>query len=436
MTMTTSTTLLQKLSSLINETEIDRLARERGIIQRQRKINLTSLIWTLIIASGGSAQRTIAGLKGHYHQLTGDWIARSSIYDRLSLKLAQLLKDIVVDITKKRMDRSLKPRGHLSRFIRVLALDSSSTHLPDQLASKYPGTRTAAGMKLHCLFDIFGGHIHKVKQSSERVADLAAWRHLGPWLRGSLLLVDLGYYSYQFLSRVDRNGGAFLSRIKSNINPRIVKNNRPVRRGLAIDVVGLKLQYVLYNIKRKVLDVNVEVIVKRNKYNGKQSREKQIFRLIAIYDEEQRGYHGYLTNLPVDELAAEDVTETYGLRWQVEIFFKALRQQHSLDELPSSKKKVIDCLFWASILSSLVSHEGLELAREETPKDRCLPILRWSKYFALAVRDLVICLRAPRSKFSRELAERAWQLLLQLAPDPNLNRKKRAIKPEIVDQYA
>ena len=67
--MTTSTTLLQRLSSLINETEIDRLARERGIIQRQRKINLTSLIWTLIIASGGSAQRTIAGLKGHYHSM-------------------------------------------------------------------------------------------------------------------------------------------------------------------------------------------------------------------------------------------------------------------------------------------------------------------------------------------------------------------------------
>ena len=51
--MTTSTTLLQRLSSLINETEIDRLARERGIIQRQRKIKLTSLIWTLIIVVEG-----------------------------------------------------------------------------------------------------------------------------------------------------------------------------------------------------------------------------------------------------------------------------------------------------------------------------------------------------------------------------------------------
>ena len=116
MTMTTSTTLLQRLSSLINETEIDRLARERGIIQRQRKINLTSLIWTLIIASGGSAQRTIAGLKGHYHQLTGDWIARSSIYDRLSLKRAQLLKDIVVDITRREWV------AHLNRELTSVAL--------------------------------------------------------------------------------------------------------------------------------------------------------------------------------------------------------------------------------------------------------------------------------------------------------------------------
>ena len=66
MTMTTSTTLLQRLSSLINETEIDRLARERGIIQRQRKINLTSLIWTLVIASGGRKVKTQFSIKSIY----------------------------------------------------------------------------------------------------------------------------------------------------------------------------------------------------------------------------------------------------------------------------------------------------------------------------------------------------------------------------------
>jgi hypothetical protein len=39
---------------------------------------------------------------------------------------------------------------------------------------------------------------------------------------------------------------------------------------------------------------------------GHQSRAQRTFRLIAILNQETGAYHTYITNLPVDQLPAED----------------------------------------------------------------------------------------------------------------------------------
>ena len=54
-----------------------------------------------------------------------------------------------------------------------------------------------------------------------RADDRSPWQRLGPWVRGKLLLMDLGYFAYELFARIADNGGFFLSRLKGNANPLI-----------------------------------------------------------------------------------------------------------------------------------------------------------------------------------------------------------------------
>ena len=200
--------------------------------------------------------------------------------------------------------------------------------------------------------------------------------------------------------------------MKSNTNPKIVRNHRSKTRGNSIDVEGMKLKEALKKIKRDVLDVDVEVTFKRRIYKGKQKSVRRHFRVIAIYNAAEKRYHRYVTNLPVDKLSAEEMTSVYALRWQVEIFFKALRQHHSFGEFPSGSKEIVDCFFWASILSYLVSHECRESVSQEYPSYSSTPMIRWSQHFCSYFREFIRASLNPKVKYMRVVADSAYRLLL------------------------
>ena len=149
-------------------------------------------------------------------------------------------------------------------------------------------------MKDHCLFDILSGRLLKLKNTAGRVSNLNAWNHLGPWLKDSLLLIDLGDYSDQFFGRREPNGEKVLSKIKPSL-----------------------------------LDVPVEVNFKPRVYNGEPRRDQRGFGLIAVYNYDEGRYHCNMTNLPVDQFSAESMTRGYALRWQVEILFQTMPRDHS-----------------------------------------------------------------------------------------------------------
>jgi IS4 transposase len=78
-----------------------------------------------------------------------------------------------------------------------------------------------------------------------------------------------------------------------------------------------------------VLDVEVEVTDNRCAYRGKEKKDSERFRLVAVYNEDEDKYHLYITNLSTDLLQAEEVARLYGARWEVEILFKELKSKYA-----------------------------------------------------------------------------------------------------------
>ncbi len=238
------------------------------------------------------------------------------------------------------------------------------------------------------------------------------------------MLFDLGYYNFSLFDRIEANGGFFLSRAKSNFNPLIVAVHR-TWRGRAVEVVGHRLRDILPRLQRGYLDVEVEVQFKKRAYNDKRSTKHRTFRMIAVRHAETGEYHVYLTNVPAQTLPAEDISRTYVLRWQVELLFKAMKSHGHLDQLPSSKKCVVECLVWASVLTTLVSQALYREVRKVVAARRYMPALRWAALVSRCATDFLL-LVAKRARPATD--QLLWTHLLREAPDPNISRKDRSIR--------
>jgi IS4 transposase len=183
-----------------------------------------------------------------------------------------------------------------------LIQDSTIIRLHEKLADIWPATRSrkvAAGVKVAVFTsDTIANGPKSVALFSENTNELKTLK-VASWIKDRIQLIDLVFHKYQVFTRIKENGGYFVFRLKSNSNPLIIESYRS-HRDRSIDVRGKQLQDVLKNLMRQVLDVEVEVTFNRRAYRGKEKKDSERFRLVAVYIEDEDKYHLYITNLSTD----------------------------------------------------------------------------------------------------------------------------------------
>lgn len=418
-----ATTVEGVLANLFPEVRLRGAAKAAGVVKRCRTIDIVAFFWTLVLGFGIGKLRTLAELRRSYEHRTGTKIEESSFYNRFTPGLAKLLREIVAEVLGRVAETGTRSlAGALAGFRDLLLIDSTVIRLHDLLKGTYAGCRTnhsKAAAKLHMVMSVKDASPSKVCLSPERTNDRSPWRKVGGWVKGCLLLFDLGYFGYRLFARIDENGGFFVSRLKENANPLVVSENRKWR-GRRRPVVGKRLRDALVGLQRETLDVMVEASFDRRVYRGRCARDRRVFRVVGIFDATTEQYHLYITNVPVDRLDACEIAETYRLRWQVELLFKELKGHYRLDQMPSAKRHIVEALLFAAILTLVASHALLDAVRRRLPAGRSIPPLRWAAVFdafSPVLLDLVMATVLPRPRRGDP-----WLLLLSQAIDPNLAR--------------
>ena len=357
--------LKREFSRLLSAKKAWHFARAASFVLRKGKLNPAVFLWVLALGFASGKTRCVSSLRCEYELASGVAIAPSSFYERFTPALVRFLKMVIKHLLQAVIGQAAPLAGTLSHFSDLMIADATVLRLYELLAPKFPGVRTnhsKAAAKLHVVMSATGANSHTVAITSGRKHEVKKLK-IGPWVRFKLLLLDLGYFSFQLFDRIDRNDGFFISRLKTNADPLITKDFRPCR-GRSIKVVGQRLRDVLPGLKRKTLDVEVEVDFKRRRYSGKQTVKAKKFRLIAVWNSDAGKYHLYITNVPVEKLTAEDVALAYTARWEIELLFKAWKSQFRLDDLPSANKSVVEALIYASVITMLVSRKLLILLKQ------------------------------------------------------------------------
>jgi hypothetical protein len=211
----------------------------------------------------------------------------------------------------------------------IFALDSSLIGLSLNLFPwGYFARSKQAALKLHLMLSLKGnvpawGAITEADFPDLKILDRI------PVQAGAFYIMDRGYLDFARLYRMDQAEGFFVVRCKHHVKFSVVES-RPVD-------------------KEKNLRSDQTV---RLKSSWSKKRFPEPLRRITIYDPEHRIFLILLTNNFA--LSAEVIAELYRRRWQVELFFKWIKQHLRIRSFYGRSENAVRCQIWSAIATYLM----------------------------------------------------------------------------------
>ena len=218
---------------------------------------------------------------------------------------------------------------HKFRFNnKLLSIDATTIELCASVFDWAQFRRTKGAVKLHLMLDHDGllpcyGVITDGKQHEVTVT--RQWE----FAPGTILVFDRGYTDYNWFERLTQQGVYFVTRLKTNADIIEVEDlNLPQRKGLVSDQIICMTQQAAENDNPPMM------------------------RRIEFFDDEQQRTLVFLTNNL--KLAAATVAEIYKNRWQIELFFKALKQSCKVKTFVGTSANALKTQIWTALISMLL----------------------------------------------------------------------------------
>jgi len=368
-------TVFAQLLKLVSRHEFEQQAKQHHEGRKLRKTSRWSQFVSLMAGqlAGRSSLRDIeSNMKAQaqrlYH-LGATPVARSSLA-RLNEQQPYTLYEALFNKLYARCQR-LAP-GHRFRFKNKLySLDAS---LIDLSLKIFPWAHYALGkaaMKLHVGLD-HAGYLPAFATVTEgKTSDIEVGRMLD-FPRGSIVVFDKGYTDYKWFKHLTDRGIFFVTRIRKNAIWR-VEARHPVDRTTGVTSDQL---ITLTGVKPQKLGM-------------------PLLRRIGYRDAETGIHYEFLTNN--FQLSAQTIAAIYKERWQVELFFKWIKQNLKIKSFIGNSKNAVLTQIWVALCSCLLLAYLKFSARLGWSLQKMLRLLQLNLFMR---RDLMALLRDDPSEQS------------------------------------
>ena len=367
----------------------DRLGMEAGFIQRKpRKIHPLNLLkaFCMLLPQGPSLRALALVLSA----LSGEAVSKQAVAKRIGTSWVEFLKQLLALLLCRRFETPAT-ESLFSAFTRVLLHDSSALPLPRELASYYPGAGNQcchnAQAKIQAILDIKSrSYVYFSLTPFTRNDQAAASDVLGLLQPGDLVIRDLGYFALKVLARISDADAFFISRFRYRCS--LYDPDSPLDLPCLLRKEGRLDRWVRIGCSEKLavrlvaIPVPLQVAEKRRRAL-RQSRDRrlnpskdQLFLL---------GWSILITNVTEEVWGADQIAEVYGLRWRIEIVFKAWKSHFGITSYSNSAslrqiesliytRLILILLFHATVYNPLRTHINRDFARK-------LSLLKLSAFF-------------------------------------------------------
>ena len=205
----------------------------------------------------------------------------------------------------------------------VYAMDATTVDLCLSLFPWAQFRRHKSAVKLHTLLDLRGNIPTVIMVTSGRVHDVHFLDHV-VWEAGAIYLMDRGYLDFRRLYRIHPSGAFFVTRSRKRLD---------FQRHSSQDV-------------DKTAGLRSDQIITLNNPVPKRGYPEQ-FRRIRYIDPETKRCFVFLTNNTL--LPARTIADLYRCRWQVELFFRWIKQHLRIKAFYGTSENAVKTQVWTAI---------------------------------------------------------------------------------------
>jgi FOG: Transposase and inactivated derivatives len=211
----------------------------------------------------------------------------------------------------------------------IFVLDSTTISCSINLLTWAEGKYSKGAIKVHTLIDLRGNIPSFILITDGKYHDSNALDEITP-ISDAIYLMDKAYVDFEALYRMHKCGSFFVTRAKNTLRYDVIEQNYNID-----ETTGLRTD------KTIVLTI---------------AKSKKLYpeglRLVEFYDQEKDNELVFLTNN--FEVSAMEVAYLYKDRWQVEIFYKWIKQNLTIKKLWGHSSNAVKIHIWVAICTYLI----------------------------------------------------------------------------------
>jgi hypothetical protein len=267
-----------------------------------------------------------------YHTGLRQRVSRSTLAEANELRDARLFEALGQRLITQALDLYRTDAMPLGLHEPLYAMDATVIDLCLSLFAWADARSTKAGIKAHVALDLRGAIPVLLTLTTAKVADSSQLDalHLPS---GSIVVLDRGYIDFKRLHQLTERGMSFVVRAKGNLQWRSVQTHAV---GAAQKACGVRADHTIALCGQH-----------------SQNRYPTLLRRVRFFDAATCLELVFLTDRL--DLPALTIAQIYKQRWQVELFFKWLKQHLSIDHFFGNSPNAVKTQVWIAICVYLIT---------------------------------------------------------------------------------
>ncbi len=326
-------TILSQMQSFISGYEFEKYVSEYNGDKGVKIFNTRNLLNVMLYVHIGTKQSlrdiidSLKSKRNLWYHIGIKSISRNNLSHALMKRSHVIFEKMFFNLLGKFQNDRMPMADKRFKFkMPIKIIDSTTIGLCLSLFDWAKFRKTKGGIKLHVMYDS-KEQIPDFMIFSEAKKHDVNFSHKMPINTNSIYVMDKGYFCYKFFQKVNKNRAFFVIRTKTNTQYRIIERN-----------------------KKKNKNIKADWIVKVSSLKSEEYPYK--LRVVKYYDKEKKKTYEYMTNN--FQLSAKTIADIYKARWDIELFFKWIKQNLKIKTFIGTSENAVKIQIWTAMIAYLL----------------------------------------------------------------------------------
>lgn len=333
----TNITLFSQIISKLDRNSFYKIVNNKETDKHQKGYNSWTHLISMLFCQFAKSQsvrdisnglRSATGNLNHLGVIKAP--SKSSISYQNKHRNWELFKEYYYQLLRNLGQQNKRKANKFKIKSKIFLLDSTTVSLCLSLFDWARYKRTKGAIKMHTLLDFDGNLPAYINITDGKTADNKGAYDI-PLLKGSVVVADRFYNDFSLLHTWNTKGISFVVRHKENIQFITLKENQlPENRHEHI-------------IKDEIIEL---------KASSSKKKYPQKLRRVAIWDNLNNQVIEVITNQI--SWTANTISELYKSRWEVEIFFREIKQLLNIKSFIGTSQNAVLIQIWTALITILI----------------------------------------------------------------------------------